>query len=157
MSFSKHFEPFIFDGQKNTRDLGLPTDGPFPLAIRPQSSAQPTLQESIDALREVAQSGELYELVKQHGGAVLIRGLPIRTADEYSAVAHAFGFRPHEEVGRPPNRTVLAKNVKTANEGYATFYTDVEKGLWADRIVDRRKCPFGRIMNMDGRRSIRPG
>lgn len=32
-------------------------------------------------------------------------------------MAHAFGFKVHEEVGRPPNSTVLAKNVETVNEG----------------------------------------
>lgn len=61
--------------------------------------------------------GELDRLVKRHGGALIIRGLPIKTPEDYSKVAHAFGFVAHEEVGRPPIRTVLAKNVKTANEG----------------------------------------
>lgn len=50
---------------------------------------------------------------------MLFRGLPIQTPDDYSEIAHAFGFSAHEEVGRPPIRTVVAKNVKTANEGPA--------------------------------------
>lgn len=68
-------------------------------------------------MKELASSGKLPELEKRHGGAILVRGLPITSPDSYSEIAHAFGFRPHEEVGRPPLRTVLAKNVKTANEG----------------------------------------
>ncbi|KAJ4423027.1 hypothetical protein N0V82_002294 [Gnomoniopsis sp. IMI 355080] len=56
-------------------------------------------------------------LICKPGGALLIRGLPIHTADDYSEIAHSFGFVAHEEVGRPPIRIVLAKNVKTANEG----------------------------------------
>lgn len=111
------FEAFTFEGQKNAKDLGFPEEAEFPLALRPAGTWQPSLRESIEAVEELSRSGQLSELVKKHGGAVMIRGLPITTAQDYSEVAHAFGFRAHEEVGRPPLRTVLAKNVKTANEG----------------------------------------
>lgn len=120
MLLSKFFETFTFDGQKSTRDLGFPSDALFPLAIRLRNNASPpTLEQSIRVLSDISGSGEIFELVRKHGGALLIRGLPIKTPEDYSAVAHAFGFRAHEEVGRPPNRTILAKNVKTANEGFA--------------------------------------
>jgi hypothetical protein len=117
MTIIHAFESFVFTGQKSTKDLGLPNDADFPLALRPAGSWNPSLSESIDAIKSFASSGELVKLVQKHGGAALFRGLPIRTAQDYSEVAHAFGFRAHEEVGRPPLRTVLAKNVKTANEG----------------------------------------
>lgn len=111
-------EPFTFEGQQHTKDFGYSHDALFPLALQTKPGFNPTLEESISLIKAASESGELFRLVQHHGGSVLIRGLPIETADDYSRVAHAFGFGPHEEVGRPPIRTVLAPNVKTANEGY---------------------------------------
>ena len=117
MAFKNSLQPFTFDGQKRTSELGFQNDLEFPLALQPTEGWEPTLAEAIEAIQESVRSGQLLDRVQQHGGAALIRGLPIKTAQDYSDVAHAFGFRAHEEVGRPPLRTVLAKNVKTANEG----------------------------------------
>ncbi|CAH0053819.1 unnamed protein product [Clonostachys solani] len=111
------FDEFTFEGQQSTKNLGFDWDAPFPLALQAVSPSSATLQDHIEALKELTKSGKIFDLVKKHGGAVLIRGLPIDNAQDYSDAAHAFGFRAHEEVGRPPARTVLAKNVKTANEG----------------------------------------
>lgn len=111
------FEEFTFQGQQSTKTIGFEWDAPFPLALKTVSREKPTLAASIEAFRELSTSGKLLELAKNHGGAILIRGLPIDTPQDYSDLAHAFGFQAHEEVGRPPIRTVLAKNVKTANEG----------------------------------------
>lgn len=112
------FNEFTFEGQQSTKNLGFDWDAPFPLALQAASPSSATLQDYIDALKELTKSRKIFDLVKKHGGAVLIRGLPIDNAQDYSDAAHAFGFRAHEEVGRPPARTILAKNVKTANEGY---------------------------------------
>jgi hypothetical protein len=117
MSNSHAFESFTFEGQQDTAKLGLGGSAKFPLALKPAGDWKPTLQESIQTIKQLSESGEIFKQVQQHGGAVLIRGLPITSAQDYSEVAHAFGFPAHEEVGRPPIRTVLAKNVKTANEG----------------------------------------
>ncbi|KAI1759775.1 Clavaminate synthase-like protein [Hypoxylon sp. FL1150] len=111
------FEVFTFAGQQDTTSFGLNTSALFPLALEPIRDWEPTLEESTNTIKELSESGQFLEDVKRHGGAVLIRGLPIRTPQDFSDVAHAFGFPAHEEVGRPPLRTVLAKNVKTANEG----------------------------------------
>ncbi|KAH6692453.1 hypothetical protein F5X68DRAFT_250655 [Plectosphaerella plurivora] len=111
------FNEFTFAGQQSTAALGFPWDAPFPLALRAKSSEPASVQDYVDALKELASSGKIFELVQRHGGALLIRGLPIKTPQDYSELAHAFGFDAHEEVGRPPMRTVLAKNIKTANEG----------------------------------------
>lgn len=117
MASNQKFEPFTFEGQEDIKTFSpLPSAG-FPLALRPASGWIPSLEESVEAVRQLSNSGELKELIRRHGGALIIRGLPIRTPEDYSRVAHAFGFVAHEEVGRPPVRTVLAKNVKTANEG----------------------------------------
>jgi hypothetical protein len=112
-----NFESFTFEGQQHTKDFGYAHKAPFPLALKTKPDFKPTLEESVSLIKAASESGELFRLVQHHGGSVLIRGLPIETPDDYSRVAHAFGFGPHEEVGRPPIRTVLAPNVKTANEG----------------------------------------
>ncbi|TVY91995.1 Clavaminate synthase-like protein [Lachnellula willkommii] len=117
MSVFDFFESFSFEGQKDTAELGFPSSFPFPLALQLNDGPKPSLEEIVEAVTAISKSGELFDLVQQHGGALLIRGLPIHTAADYSAVAHAFGLAAHEEIGRPPNRTILAKNVKTANEG----------------------------------------
>ncbi|KAH6871419.1 hypothetical protein B0T10DRAFT_568331 [Thelonectria olida] len=117
MGSSVTFEEFDFAGQQNTGDLGFEWNAPFPLALRAVSSLHASLDDYVKALEELSTSGGIFDLVRRHGGAVLIRGLPITSPEDYSRLAHAFGFRAHEEVGRPPVRTVLAKNVKTANEG----------------------------------------
>lgn len=114
------FEPFVFPHQQNTADFGLPWTAEFPLAV--QYKGPKNLSSSISAVHNYALFGKIRELARQHGGAILFRGFPIETPLDYSKVAHAFGFRPHTEVGRPPLRTVLAPNVKTANEGYVLFF-----------------------------------
>ncbi|KAL3492441.1 hypothetical protein BJX62DRAFT_250638 [Aspergillus germanicus] len=114
-SLSISLEPFTFAGQKDTKDLGLRWSAPFPDALRATNIE--TIPQAISTIKTLTQTGQLRTLAKQHAGAILIRGLPIKTAHDYSAVAHALGLQPHTEVGRPPLRTVLAPNVKTANEG----------------------------------------
>ncbi|KAF5677465.1 taurine catabolism dioxygenase [Fusarium circinatum] len=111
------FEPFSFDGQKSTSSLGIDSEAPFPLALKAKASSPAAISDYVVALKQLTTTGELYRQLVQNGGAVLLRGLPISTPQDYSDLAHAFGFDAHEEVGRPPMRTVLAKNVKTANEG----------------------------------------
>jgi len=112
-----NFDVFSFAGQQRTSTFGYPEDHAFPLALQAQRGWNPSLEEAVTYLASLSASGDLLKLVRQHGGAVLIRGLPISSPDDYSRLAHAFGFNAHEEVGRPPIRTVLAPNVKTANEG----------------------------------------
>lgn len=109
------FEEFNFAGQQDAGDFGLERHRKFPLALITKEATD--VSKSIDLIRELTASGELHHLIKLHGGAILFRGLPITTPTDYSKIAHAFGFRHHIEVGRPPLRTVLAPNVKTANEG----------------------------------------
>lgn len=112
-----HLEEFRFEGQRSMSTLGFQSDYSFPLALKVDSGWKPTVTQAADHIRALSTSGPLFDAVQQHGGALIIRGLPIQSAEDYSLIAHAFGFEAHEEVGRPPVRTVLAKNVKTANEG----------------------------------------
>lgn len=117
MTSAQNFEPFTFAGQEDVKTFSPLPSAEFPLALRPADGWNPSLQESVEAISRLSSSGELKRLLQRHGGALIIKGLPITTPDDYSKVAHAFGFVAHEEVGRPPIRTVLARNVKTANEG----------------------------------------
>lgn len=112
-----NFDVFTFPGQQRTSSFGFPEDHTFPLALQVKPTWKPSISDAISTLSNLSKSGELFSLIQQHGGAALIRGLPITTPDDYSRIAHAFNFAPHEEVGRPPIRTILAPNVKTANEG----------------------------------------
>ena len=112
-----NFNTIRFDGQQRTSTFGYYEEHAFPLALNIAPDWEPTLNEAVAHLSSLSRSGVISRLVQQHGGALLLRGLPIKTASDYSRIAHAFGFAPHEEVGRPPIRTVLAPNVKTANEG----------------------------------------
>ncbi|KAH6644525.1 hypothetical protein C7974DRAFT_439894 [Boeremia exigua] len=113
----ENFEVVRISGQQQTSSFGYIEDYPFPLALQTRRGWKPSLEEAVSHLESISATGAVFDLVKRHGGAVLIRGLPIENAEGYSRIAHAFGLEPHEEVGRPPIRTVLAKNVKTANEG----------------------------------------
>lgn len=110
------FESFSFPGQQDTASFGLGWSAPFPLAVKVPPGTN-DIAKSIKLISDFVESGNLHRLITYHGGAILIRGLPLKTPDDYSKVGHAFGFRPHIEVGRPPLRTILAPNVKTANEG----------------------------------------
>lgn len=117
MSTKDYFREFIFDGQRDTKQLELPFSASFPLALQVHNGTPLDLQEWTETISLLSKSGEIFDLIQGHGGAVLLRGLPIKTAQDYSEIAHAFRFRAHGEVGRPPHRTLLARNVKTANEG----------------------------------------
>ncbi|KAJ5893243.1 Clavaminate synthase-like protein [Penicillium taxi] len=118
MATQDFFREFSFPGQQDTAGFGLPSVASFPLGLHPrEENSQASLADHIQAIETISKSGDFFKLVQQHGGAVLIRGLPIKTAQDYSQIAHAFGFSAHDEVGRPPLRTVLALNIKTANEG----------------------------------------
>ncbi|GJN91803.1 hypothetical protein Rhopal_004826-T1 [Rhodotorula paludigena] len=96
--------------------------------------SQPTvdLDVALATLSTWAESGELKKQLVAHGGALLLRGLPLPTPHEFSQAMFAskVGTVPHVEVGRPPKRTVLAPAVSTANEGpaWAPIWTHSEYG-----------------------------
>ncbi|KAL4885146.1 hypothetical protein BJY04DRAFT_214487 [Aspergillus karnatakaensis] len=110
------FEPFPLPSQQNTHDFNLPTSAPFPLALKPTAPIA-SIPEAITLIQQFASSGSFKSLSTHHAGAILIRGLPITTPTDYSLIAHALNLPAHTEIGRPPLRTTLAPNVKTANEG----------------------------------------
>ncbi|GAA5872282.1 hypothetical protein JCM8547_004800 [Rhodosporidiobolus lusitaniae] len=96
----------------------LSTPSLFPGIYTP-ASLPSSLSTAVQLVSSWADSGELKKQLTAHGGALVLRGLPLPDADAFSKVAFAtkVGTQPHEEVGRPPKRTVLAPAVSTANEG----------------------------------------
>ena len=88
----------------------------FPGVITPLESG--VFQKHLETIKATPRD-EIVGLLQKHGGAIVLRGFGHSSAQEFSDLAHALrlGPRPHQEVGRPPRRTVLAKGVSTANEG----------------------------------------
>jgi alpha-ketoglutarate-dependent taurine dioxygenase len=75
-------------------------------------------QKQLESIKATPRD-EIVGLLHEHGGAIVLRGFGPSSAQDFSALAHAvrLGPHPHQEVGRPPRRTVLAKGVSTANKG----------------------------------------
>jgi len=113
------FTPFSLPAS-NQRVLTSPHEPEtvIPLALKPAAStdaAPPTLEQSIDSIKFLAQAGELDRKLARHG-ALLFRDLPINNAKDFSDFAHAFGYKPHEIIGIVVDRPLLAPNVAPANE-----------------------------------------
>ncbi|KAL2821086.1 hypothetical protein BJX63DRAFT_443594 [Aspergillus granulosus] len=112
------FEPFTLP-PTNQRTLGPPhpPNTPIPLALRPSSSANSpiTLDSAISTIHHLQRTKTLTTLLARHG-TLLFRNLPIHSAADFSAFAHAFGYKPHEIIGIVVDRPLLAPNVAPANE-----------------------------------------
>ncbi|KAK1826184.1 taurine catabolism dioxygenase [Podospora conica] len=106
-----------------------PRDTSIPLSLRP-TDASASAADITAEIRALSASGRIRDLLDRHG-AIYFQGLGLRDADEFSRFAHAFGWTPHEDIGNPVRRTVLAPNVATANEGPNTMpvYPHNEFGL----------------------------
>ncbi|KAK5661146.1 hypothetical protein OQA88_11037 [Cercophora sp. LCS_1] len=106
-----------------------PENTAFPLSLRP-TRADASLDEIVAEVRDLSASGRIKSLLNRHG-AVYFQGLGLRNPHEFSKFAHAFGWKAHEDIGNPVRRTILAKNVATANEGPNTqpVYPHNEFGL----------------------------
>ncbi|KAK0643287.1 hypothetical protein B0T16DRAFT_391837 [Cercophora newfieldiana] len=105
-----------------------PAGTSFPLSLRPSNDS--SFAEITTEIRDLAASGQIRTLLDKHG-AIYFQGLGLKDAHEFSKFAHAFGWKAHEDIGNPVRRTVLAKNVATANEGPNTqpVYPHNEFGL----------------------------
>lgn len=113
------FEPFDLPST-NQRTLGAPypANTVTPLALRPSvhDNAEVDLDTVVETIKSLqAQDGILSKKLALHG-TLLFRGLPIRSAADFSKFAHAFGYKPHEIIGIVVDRQLLAPNVAPANE-----------------------------------------
>lgn len=100
----------------------------LPLELAPAKDL--TLDRKISAVSQLAANGTIRDLLTNHG-AIHFKGLELQSAEEFSRFARSFGWSPHEDIGNPVRRTVLAYNVATANEGPNTqpVYPHNEFGL----------------------------
>jgi hypothetical protein len=122
------FQPFPLPSS-NQRLLGEPhaPDTVIPLALQlspeqvqdSKDNTETSLGDVIEKIKALASGGDLDAALAQHG-TLLFRGLPIQSADDFSAFAHAFGYKPHEIIGIVVDRPLLAKNVAPANESVLT-------------------------------------
>lgn len=80
--------------------LGTPSEGlPFPAALQVSGAELKTVEDVAVAFEELADKGEVNELLKKHGGALLIRGTHASTPEEFSRLVHALKLgKPHAEV-----------------------------------------------------------
>jgi alpha-ketoglutarate-dependent taurine dioxygenase len=101
----------------------------FPLSLSPVNSSVP-LSKLVSSIQSLTSTGTIRTLLTKHS-AIFFKDLDLKDASEFSQFAHAFGWTPHEDIGNPVRRTVLAKNVATANEGPNTqpVYPHNEFGL----------------------------
>ncbi|KAK0636765.1 hypothetical protein B0T17DRAFT_485930 [Bombardia bombarda] len=104
-------------------------DFPLSLARTPTQPGAP-LADVLAEIQNLAASGRIRSLLDHHG-AIYFQGLGLESPHDFSEFAHAFGWVAHEDIGNPVRRTVLAKNVATANEGPNTqpVYPHNEFGL----------------------------
>lgn len=92
-----------------------PSNTTFPLSLAP-TQPDASIEELFAAVRDLSETGQLSKILAKNG-AIYFQNLGLKDAHEFSKFAHAFGWLPHEDIGNPVRRTVLAKNVATANEG----------------------------------------
>lgn len=111
---SVYFEPFALP-PSNQRQLGVPhaPGSVAPLALKPNKNT--TIEEAVDAIKDLQKNNTLTKLLSQNG-VLLFRGIPVKTPSDFSKVALAFGFKPHEIIGLVVERGELAENVSPANE-----------------------------------------
>ncbi|KAI0406589.1 hypothetical protein F4802DRAFT_86210 [Xylaria palmicola] len=113
------FEPFDLPSS-NQRQLGAPHPAgtAIPLALRPSKSGTDdiSLDDVVTTIKGLQSKDKLLTKKFALHGTLLFRGLPIRSADDFSRFVHAFGFKPHEIIGIVVDRPVLAPNIAPANK-----------------------------------------
>ncbi|ANB14823.1 mitochondrial inner membrane protein [Sugiyamaella lignohabitans] len=94
-----------------------PSGSLLPLAVQAVSnpSTPVTLEEAIASVKALAEKNIINDQLATNG-AILFRGLPLKNAQDFSKISHAFGYKPHEIIGIVVDRPELAPNVAPANE-----------------------------------------
>lgn len=90
----------------------------FPFSLAPSNSTTSAAELS-DSIKNLTKSGRAQEILNAFG-AIYFQNLKLETAEQFSDFAHAFGWKPHEDIGTTVRRIVHAKNVSIANEGPPT-------------------------------------
>lgn len=146
------FSEFDFPAQRTLSSTSSSQAGPdfalegvkFPLALESNERDVTSLDDFVHSIEDLASQDAIIPLLNRNGGAILFRRTHAETPDDFSRIAHAFKIGTyHEEVsdyslcslrngheahrslvqlGNPVIRTLLAKNVATANEGPSTHH-----------------------------------
>ncbi|KAH8600919.1 hypothetical protein B0O99DRAFT_736933 [Bisporella sp. PMI_857] len=125
--------PVTFRETPYTPAVNLTTPYPsnitFPLSLSPDQPGT-SISDLVSAIQTATSKGIVRDLLTKHG-AIYFQNLDLKSPDEFSQFASAFGWTPHEDIGNPVRRTVHAFNVATANEGPNTqpVYPHNEFGL----------------------------
>ncbi|GJN92979.1 hypothetical protein Rhopal_006024-T1 [Rhodotorula paludigena] len=122
----------VVEGQRT-----LPTGATMPLAA---TSDEPT--RSLDqwvSLVKGWKKSDVDAVLAKHG-ALLLRDIPVKSANDFSRLLHAFGWTAHIDVGNPVNRVVHAPNVANANEGPASLYIAAHSEFGISSIFPSRIC-----------------
>jgi len=93
--------------------ISPPTSAGFPLVLLATELAGTT--DVLACAREVGKLLGSGGLLNLHG-AVLLRGLPVRTPEDFGAFCAALGWMPSKLGGGGTARTVLAGNIRTASD-----------------------------------------
>ncbi|KAF5384478.1 hypothetical protein D9757_006458 [Collybiopsis confluens] len=132
----------------------LPSGAVFPLAASPSAShdgstARQTISAWANLGRQWSSSGKLQEVLDKHG-AIILRDLPVESAQDFSEFLHSFGWTAHEDVGNPVKRNVLAKNVAKANEGPPDLYIAAHSEFGISSIFPSHICFWGSAVAEEG-------
>uniref|UniRef100_A0A0W0FBM3 TauD/TfdA-like domain-containing protein n=1 Tax=Moniliophthora roreri TaxID=221103 RepID=A0A0W0FBM3_MONRR len=125
----------------------LPSGAVFPYVASPAPDDSNTLRDWIQAASTWQE--KLEKLLDDHG-ALILRGLPITTADEFSQFLHSFGWTPHVDVGNMAKRKVLAPNVARANEGPPDLYIGSHNEFGLSNIFPSHICFWAGIVPEQG-------
>ncbi|AEE76500.1 syringomycin biosynthesis enzyme-like protein [Arabidopsis thaliana] len=90
---------------------------PFPAVISPPSASIPIPALSLPLFTQTIKTQKHYlDSLLHESGAVLFRGFPVNSADDFNDVVEAFGFDELPYVGGAAPRTSVVGRVFTANE-----------------------------------------
>ncbi|GAA5966652.1 hypothetical protein JCM3765_007261 [Sporobolomyces pararoseus] len=120
----------------------------MPLVAVPDIESR-SMEDWVKVVREEWKRDEVDQVLARHG-ALLLRGLPIKTADDFSRFLHAFGWTAHEDVGNPVNRVVHAPNVANANEGPPSLYIAAHTEFGISSLFPSRICFWGKTAPEEG-------
>ncbi|GAA6026884.1 hypothetical protein JCM8097_005932 [Rhodosporidiobolus ruineniae] len=126
----------------------LPTGYDMPFAAGSDDETR-TVEEWVSLVKQRWPKEEV-DRVLAHHGALFLRGLPIRTASDFSALLHAFGWTAHTDVGNPVNRVVHAPNVANANEGPPSLYIAAHSEFGISTIFPSRICFWAKAAPEEG-------
>ncbi|KIK61194.1 hypothetical protein GYMLUDRAFT_225410 [Collybiopsis luxurians FD-317 M1] len=132
----------------------LPSGAAFPFVASPSisesnSEGPQTISDWVKLGREWSSSGSLQQALDKHG-AIVLRDLPVESAKDFSDFLHSFGWTPHEDVGNPVKRKVLAKNVAKANEGPPDLYIAAHSEFGISSIFPSHICFWGSVVPEEG-------